>query len=84
MPSGSRIHIQVLCPACNNVVECGELVRGYEVATNEYVRFTDAELENLKAKANKNIELKEFIPVLSVDPGLLRRLVLSWSGQGRR
>jgi len=65
---GSRLKNRYLCPVCNEVVERDELVRGYEVAKGEYVRFTDAELETIEAEANNNIELKEFIPIEKVDP----------------
>src|SRR2546422_2195446 len=65
---GSRLKNRYLCPVCNEVVERDQLVRGYEVAKGEYVRFTDAELETIEAEANNNIELKEFIPIEKVDP----------------
>jgi DNA end-binding protein Ku len=53
---GSRIRNRVFCPTCNQVVERDDLVRGYEVAKNECIKFTEAELESLEAEANKNIE----------------------------
>ena len=65
---GSRLKNRYLCPVCNEVVERDQLVRGYEVAKGEYVRFTDDELETIEAEANSNIELKEFIPIEKVDP----------------
>jgi DNA end-binding protein Ku len=65
---GSRVKNQYLCPVCNVVVERADLVRGYEVAKGEYVRFTDDELDTIEAEANSNIELKEFIPIEKVDP----------------
>jgi DNA end-binding protein Ku len=39
---------QRFCPACNKVVEREELIRGYEYAKGEYVRFTDEELAVLE------------------------------------
>jgi len=65
---GSRLKNRYLCPVCNEVVERDQLVRGYEVAKGEYVRFTDEELETIETEANSNIELKEFIPIEKVDP----------------
>jgi DNA end-binding protein Ku len=65
---GSRTKNRYLCPVCNEVVERGDLVRGYEVEKGKYVQFTDAELDALEAEANSNIELKEFIPIEKVDP----------------
>ena len=73
---GSRIRNQIFCPACKIVVERADLVRGYEVAKGEYVRLTDAELESLEAEANRNIELKEFIPIQKIDPFYLRAQLL--------
>ena len=45
---GSRVRTQRFCPACNKVVEREELIRGYEYAKGEYVRFTDEELAVLE------------------------------------
>src|SRR5436190_704264 len=37
---GSRIQNQVFCPKCNQIVERSDLIRGYEFAKNEYIKFT--------------------------------------------
>jgi DNA end-binding protein Ku len=65
---GSRVRNQHFCPVCNVVVERGDLVRGFQHAKNEYVPITEEELESLEAEANRSIDLKEFIPLASVDP----------------
>jgi DNA end-binding protein Ku len=39
---GSRIQNRYYCPVCNVTVERGDLVRGYELAKNHYVQFTEA------------------------------------------
>ena len=44
------------------------LVRGFEYSKGEYARLTDAELETIEAEANRSIDLKEFVPILKVDP----------------
>jgi len=49
-------------------------VRGYEYVRDQYVTFTDAELDQLQAQANSDIELQEFIPSTSVDPVYLKAL----------
>src|SRR6266568_729554 len=64
----ARLKNRYLCPVCNEVVERDQLVRGYEIAKGQYVRFTDEELDTIEAEANNNIELKEFIPIEKVDP----------------
>src|ERR671919_289126 len=65
---GSRVRNQYFCPVCNVVVERGDLVRGYQHARDQYVQITEEELDSLEAEANNNIDLKEFIPLASVDP----------------
>jgi DNA end-binding protein Ku len=65
---GSRVRNQHYCPVCNVVVERADLVRGFQHAKDQYVPITEEELESLEAEANRSIDLKEFIPLASVDP----------------
>ena len=65
---GSRIRQQQVCPVCNVVVERGDLVRGYEFAKDQYVRFTDEEIKSLEGESSKVIDIAEFVPLTSVDP----------------
>lgn len=65
---GTRVRNQWFCPVCNEVVDRENLVRGFEVSKGEYVRLTEQELDSIEAEANKNIDLKEFVPISSVDP----------------
>jgi len=60
------------CPVCNRVVERHELVRGFEYSKGKFATFTEAELHAIEAEANKNIDLKEFVPVSAVDPVTLK------------
>jgi DNA end-binding protein Ku len=65
---GSRIRQQQVCPTCNVVLERGDLVRGYEIAKDQYVRVTDDELKALEEEASRVIDIAEFIPLDQVDP----------------
>jgi DNA end-binding protein Ku len=65
---GSRVRNQHYCPVCNVVVERDDLVRGFQHAKDQYVRITEEELDSLEAEANSSIDLKDFIPLTSVDP----------------
>ena len=49
---GSRVRNQMICPVCNVVVERADLVRGFEVSKDNYVRITEAELDSLEAGAH--------------------------------
>jgi DNA end-binding protein Ku len=65
---GSRVRNQHYGPVCNVVLEREDLVRGFQHAKDQYVPVTEQELESLEAEANSSIDLKEFIPLASVDP----------------
>jgi DNA end-binding protein Ku len=65
---GSRVGNQHYCPVCNVIVDRPDLVRGFQHAKDQYVPVTEEELESLEAEANRNIDLKEFVPLASVDP----------------
>jgi DNA end-binding protein Ku len=65
---GSRIKQQLTCPRCERTVERSELVKGYEVAKDQYVTFTDAELKALETAASASIDIHEFVPLVAVDP----------------
>ena len=64
----SRIQQKIYCPVDDAIIDCGELVRGYEVEKGRYVTFTDEELQNLEAGGEHTIEITEFIPLTEIDP----------------
>ena len=65
---GGRIKQQLLCPTCNEVVDRGALVKGYEFAKDQYVQFTEEELKALEGEASRMIDIAEFVPLSQVDP----------------
>jgi DNA end-binding protein Ku len=65
---GGRIKQQQICPACNEVLERTSLVKGYEFAKDQYVRFTEEEIKTLETEATKMIDIAEFVPLEQVDP----------------
>ena len=65
---GGRIKQQQICPACNEVLERTSLVKGYEFAKDQYVRFTEEELKQLETEATRTIDISEFVPLEEVDP----------------
>ncbi len=65
---GSRIKQQQTCPVCNEVVDRTHLVKGFEFAKDQYVRFTEEELKQLEQENSKLIEIEEFVPLDKVDP----------------
>jgi DNA end-binding protein Ku len=65
---GNRIKQQYTCPVDQEVVDRGDIVKGYEYAKDQYVRVTDAELKALEGEASKTIDIAEFVPLERVDP----------------
>lgn len=65
---GSRIREQLYCPKHERVVSREELVRGYEIAKDRYVTFTHDELEALEATGPRSIDIRQFVPLRTVDP----------------
>ncbi|HSR70406.1 MAG TPA: Ku protein [Acidobacteriota bacterium] len=59
---------QQLINAKGDVVERKDAIKGYEFAKDQYVTFTQEELRELEAQANKTIEISEFIPAKEIDP----------------
>lgn len=64
----SRIQQKIYCPADDAIVDCSELVRGFEFEKGRYVTFTDDELKKLEARNEHAIEITEFLPLERVDP----------------
>lgn len=65
---GSRIKQQRFCPACNRDVEYDELVKGYEIARDQYARIPQADLDQLQAAESDAMQILEFVPLSAVDP----------------
>jgi len=65
---GHRIRQQTYCPVDHAVVERGALVKGYEVAKDQYVPVTEEELQALAGAASTVIAITEFVPLPRVDP----------------
>ena len=66
--TGSRVRQQLVDGSTGEVVERKELVKGYEVADDQYVLFTKDELKSAEVEATRSIDIDEFVPIASVDP----------------
>jgi DNA end-binding protein Ku len=79
---GSRIQNRAYCPACGVGVPREELVRGFEINPDEYVRFTDAEIKALEDHGSAVIDVQEFVPLDQVDPVYYDRTYYVGPGKG--
>jgi DNA end-binding protein Ku len=72
---GTPLQRRYVCPAHDREteVEWDDLVRGYELADDEFVVVTDDELEALEPKRSREIDLRRFVPVEQLDPRFFER-----------
>jgi DNA end-binding protein Ku len=64
---GSRLKQRLYCPVDDEYVERDDIVKGYEVAKNQYVQFSGEELVALESERSHTLDLVEFVPEDSVD-----------------
>jgi DNA end-binding protein Ku len=72
-PDGTPLVRQYVCPAEDRALERDEIVRGYEVAPDEFVVVSDEELEALAPRRSRDIELLRFVERDAIDPSYFIR-----------
>jgi DNA end-binding protein Ku len=65
---GSRLRQQYLCQKEGVPVERDDMVKGYEFAKDQYVRFSPEEIKALEEVGTHAVEISEFVPIESIDP----------------
>ena len=65
---GSRVNRKWWCPHHEEMIGSDEMVRGYPIAKNRYVTFTDEEIEALETDDNRALEITEFVDLSEIDP----------------
>ena len=67
-PEGHRVKMQFVDAVSGKVVDTKESnLKGYEYAKNQYVQFTEEELQSLEAHKDEAIEIKEFVPAEEIE-----------------
>lgn len=79
---GGRVKMQYLCPTDNEVVERKELIKGYEIAKDKFVTFTEDELKKLEGERSDRLDIVEFVPADSVDFIYIENTVFLGPGKG--
>jgi DNA end-binding protein Ku len=64
---GERVHYKRVCDK-GHEVDWDEIVRGYPTSKQEYVVFTDEELESLAIDSSKEVDVSAFVPLDQIDP----------------
>jgi DNA end-binding protein Ku len=66
----SRIKFRRWCQAGDHEVPYSDIVKGYEVSSDNYVVIEDSDLENLPLPTAHAIEITEFVPEHDIQGGL--------------
>jgi DNA end-binding protein Ku len=64
----TRIKMPLFCPTCNRIVERSEIEKGYEYEKDQYLLFSEAELEEAEPESARTMEILEFVKVEEIDP----------------
>lgn len=64
---GGRMKQQYFCPVDNEIVPREAMVKGFEYARDQFVRFSEEELKKLESPKTDELELVEFVPQSTVD-----------------
>jgi DNA end-binding protein Ku len=64
----SRLRQPLFCPVCNRQVERSEIVKGYEYEKDQYVLFSEEELDKIEPSSAHVMEILEFVRLDEMDP----------------
>lgn len=64
----SRLKQPLFCPVCNRQVERSEIVKGYEYEKDQYVLFSEEELDKIEPPSAHVMEILEFVKLNEMDP----------------
>jgi DNA end-binding protein Ku len=64
----SRISYKRVAKADGEEVPFDEIVKGYEYARDHYVVFDKDELDGMRPKSSRSIEIEQFVPLEQIDP----------------
>ena len=65
---GGRIHQKRVCSLDGEEVAWEHIVKGFEIGKGRYVSVTREELEAFNPRANKAIEIEDFVDLSQIDP----------------
>jgi len=64
----SRLKQPLYCPVHNRIVERSEVVKGYEYEKDQYVLFSEEDLDKIQPPTAKVMEILEFVKLDEIDP----------------
>ncbi len=64
----SRLRQPLFCPTCNRMVERNEIEKGYEYEKDQYLLFSEEELDKAEPESARVMEILEFVKLEEIDP----------------
>jgi len=64
----SRLKQPLFCPTCNRNVERNEIEKGYEYEKDQYLLFTEEEIDKIEPESARIMEILEFVKLDEIDP----------------
>ncbi len=65
--TNNRIKMQTVDAGTGKEVSRGDLVKGFQIAKDEYVLFTKEEMDEVKIESTRIIDIEKFVPRASID-----------------
>lgn len=62
------IKTEKVCPSCNEKIAPEDIVRGYEYEPGHYVIIEDKDIEAIRPKSAKTVEILDFVHLEEIDP----------------
>ena len=72
-PNGHRVQYKRWCPIDKKEIGYTEIRKGYEVSKGNYIAIEKKDIDNIKLKTTKTIDVKEFIESKDLDPILIEK-----------
>ena len=63
-----RVGYTKTCKTCDEELSKTDIIKGYEYAPDQYVVFENEELDNIKLKSNRAIDIETFVDIKEVHP----------------
>ena len=70
---GHKIQYKKWCPIEQREIPYSEIKKGYEISKDKYILIEKEDLEKIKSKTTKTIDIKEFIDSKEFDPLLIEK-----------
>lgn len=64
----TRLKQQMYDPETGEIVPRDKIIKGYEYAKDQYITFTEEELDQLELATSRSMDITEFVPIETVDP----------------